>query len=59
MAETILRQGDYPFVPDELRLFHAEDFRDVYAVTNTSTISPASCPNHRLPSSNDRAPLSS
>ena len=24
----ILRQGDYPIVPDELRLFHNEDFHD-------------------------------
>ena len=24
----ILRQGDYPLVPDELKLLHCEDFRD-------------------------------
>ena len=24
----ILRQGDYPLVPDELKLLHGEDFRD-------------------------------
>ena len=24
----ILRQGDYPLVPDELKLLHREDFRD-------------------------------
>ena len=24
----ILRLGDYPFVPDELKLLHCEDFRD-------------------------------
>jgi hypothetical protein len=24
----ILRQGDYPLVPDELKLLHCEDFHD-------------------------------
>jgi hypothetical protein len=28
VVTPVLRLGDYPLVPDELRLFHAEDFRD-------------------------------
>jgi hypothetical protein len=27
-GHPILRQGDYPLVPDELKLLHCEDFRD-------------------------------
>jgi hypothetical protein len=46
----------YPLVPDELRLFHGENFRDVYALMGTSTISPGSCPNHRRPPSNGHGP---
>ncbi len=28
IVTPILRLGDYPLVPEELRLLHAEDFRD-------------------------------
>src|SRR5438876_284179 len=46
VVTPILRLSDYGLMPDELRLFHAEDFREDACFDLHLDILPGSCPSH-------------